>query len=71
MEPGCPDQTNVDHLPDVTEDLITAFLKAVAPLLGATRRRASRPSRPSSLSWITTSTTPLSDHPSGELPTIC
>ena len=35
MEPGCPDQTNVDHLPDVTEDLITAFLKAVAPLLGA------------------------------------
>jgi putative DNA primase/helicase len=33
--PTGPDQTNVDHLPDVTEDLITAFLKAVAPLLGA------------------------------------
>ena len=30
-----------------------------------------RPSRPSLLSWITTSTTPSSDHPSGELPTIC
>ena len=33
--PAGPDQTNVDHLPDVTEDLITAFLKAVASLLGA------------------------------------
>jgi hypothetical protein len=38
--PAGPDETAVDDLPAVTEDAITVFLKAVAPLIGADLEQA-------------------------------